>query len=144
MFSRSGEALVGYSSCQAPFYVLLTDCVRTLREQVAAHPGLFDVRRLFARNGGSLPPAPGSSFVPGMALIAREPGDMISTVLVMDPNPDVGSLRLFAGWRVEEQAYGAPYDGYLPFPMALLREVAGGPAVAYALCRPVAPPPRVH
>jgi hypothetical protein len=125
-FSRSGEALVGYSGCQAPFYVLLTDCVRTLREQVAAHPGLFDVRRLFARNGGSLPPEPGSSFVPGMALIAREPGDMISTVLVMDPNPDVGSLRLFAGWRVEEQAYGAPYDGYLPFPMALLREVAGG------------------
>src|ERR1700732_4353756 len=36
---------------------------------------------------------------------------------------DVGSLMLFAGWRVEEQAYGAPYDGYLPFPMALLREV---------------------
>jgi hypothetical protein len=53
--------------------------------------------------------------------MAREPGDMISTVLVMDPKPDVGSLMLFAGWRVEEQAYGAPYDGYLPFPVALLR-----------------------
>jgi hypothetical protein len=94
--------------------------------------------------GGSLPPEPGNSFVPGMALIAREPGDMISTVLVMDPQPDVGSIMLFAGWRVEEQAYGAPYDGYLPFPVALLRAVACEPAVAYSLCRPVAPPPRVH
>src|SRR5690349_21678509 len=117
---------------------------RDLREQVAAHPGLFNIRRLFARNGGSLPPDPGKSFVPGMALIPREPGDMISTVLVMDPKPGVGSLMLFAGWRVEEQAYGAPYDGYVPFPVALLREVAHEPAVAHSLCRPVAPPPRVH
>jgi hypothetical protein len=144
MFSRSGQALVGYSSCQAPFYVLLTDCVRTLREQVAEHPGLFDVRRLFARNGGSLPLEPGNSFGPGMALMARELGDMISTVLVMDPKPDVGSLMLFAGWQVEEQAYGAPYDGYLPFPVALLQAVAYEPAVAYSLCRRVAHPPRVH
>jgi hypothetical protein len=51
MFSRRTEALVGYNSCDAPFYVLLTDCVRSFREQASTHPALFDVRRLFARWG---------------------------------------------------------------------------------------------
>ena len=114
MFSRRPEALVGYDTCGAPFYVLLTDCVRTLRKQLGTHPSLVDVRRLFARNGGSLPPDPGKGFVPGMALFAREPSDMISTTLLHDRKPDVGSLMLCAGWRVADQAYGAPYDGYFP------------------------------
>jgi hypothetical protein len=35
MFSRRTEALVGYNSCDAPFYVLLTDCVRSFRSK---HP----------------------------------------------------------------------------------------------------------
>jgi hypothetical protein len=144
MFSRWPNAFVGYSSCDAPFYVLVTDCVRTLRERAAAHPGLFDVRRLFARSGGSLPPDPGRTFASGMALFARQPSDMISTVLVMDPKPEVGSLMLHAGWRSGDQAYGAPYDGYLPFPVALLRAVAYDPAVAYSLCRPVQPPTWMH
>jgi hypothetical protein len=144
MFSRRPDALVGYDTCGAPFYVLLTDCVRTLRKQLATHPSLVDVRRLFARNGGSLPPDPGKGVVPGMALFAREPSDMISTTLLHDRKPDVGSLMLYAGWRVADQAYGAPYDGYFPVPVSLLRAVAYEPAVAYSLGRPVAPPPQVH
>jgi hypothetical protein len=144
MFSRWTNALVGYSICDAPFYVLLTDCIRTLREQVAAHPGLFDVRRLFARNGGSLPPDPGRTFASGMALFARHPGDVISTVLLLDPEPGAGSIMLHAGWRVGGQAYGAPFEGHLPFPVALLRAIAHDPGVAYSLCRPVSTPPRVH
>ena len=128
----------------APFYVLLTDCVRTLVKLLGIHPSLFDVRRLFERNGGSLPANPGNAFVPGMVIFAREPSDMISTILVHDRKPDVGSLMLHAGWRVKDQAYGAPYDGYLPVPVALLRAVAYEPAVASAICRPVARPPRVH
>jgi hypothetical protein len=111
---------------------------------VVAHPGLFDVRRLFARNGSSLPPDPGQAFAPGMAMFSRQPGDMISSVIVIDPKSAVGSLMLNAGWRMGGQAYGAPYDGYLPFPAALLRAVAYEPAVACSLCRPVAPPPRLH
>ena len=93
------------------------------RKQVAAHPAFFDVRRLFARNGGSLPSDPGTLFTPGMALCARHPGGMISTVGVTDPKSEVGSLMLHAGWRVGDQACGAPYDGYLPFPVALLSAV---------------------
>jgi hypothetical protein len=144
MFSRSTNAFVGYSSCDAPIYVLLTDCVKTLREQVVAHPALFDIRRLFARHGGALPPDPGEAFVPGVALFPRHPGDMISTVMAMDPSPVRGSIMLHGGWRVRAHAYGAPFDGYLPFPMSLLRAVACEPAVAYVIGRRVAPPPRVH
>jgi len=120
MFSRRPDALVGYDICGAPFYVLLTDCVRTLVKLLGTHPSLFDVRRLFERNGGSLPANPGNAFVPGMVIFAREPSDMISTILVHDRKPDVGSLMLHAGWRVKDQACGAPYDGYLPVPVALL------------------------
>jgi hypothetical protein len=144
MFSRWKNAFVGYSSCDAPFYVLLTDCVRSLRKQVLAHPGLFDVGRLFARTRGSLPPDPGSDFTPGMALFPRQPGDAISTALLMDPSRSAGSLMLDAGWRVAGQAYGAPFDGYLPFPAPLLRAVAYDPGVAYSLCSPVGAPPAIH
>jgi hypothetical protein len=143
-FSSRPEALVGYDICGAPFYVLLTDCVRTLVKLLGTHPNLFDVRRLFERNGGSLPANPRNAFVPGMVIFAREPSDMISTILVHDRKPDVGSLMLHAGWRVKDQAYGAPYDGYLPVPVALLRAVAYEPAVASAICRRVTPPPRPH
>ena len=144
MFSRRPDALVGYDTSGAPFYVLLTDCVRTLSKLLGTHTSLFDVRRLFARSGGSLPRDPGNAFVPGMVIFAREPSDMISTILIHDRKPDVGSLMLHAGWRVKDQAYGAPYDGYLPVPVALLRAVAYEPAVASSLCRRVTPRPRVH
>jgi hypothetical protein len=89
-------------------------------------------------------PTLGNAFVPGMVIFAREPSDMVSTILLHDRKPDVGSLMLHAGWRVKDQAYGAPYDGYLPVPVALLRAVAYEPAVASAICRRVTPPPRPH
>jgi hypothetical protein len=144
MFSRWPSAFVGYNSCDAPFYVLLTDCIRSLRKQVFSHPGLFDVRRLFARTGGSLPPDPGSDFTPGMALFARYPGDAISTVLVLDPSRDAGSLMLHAGWRVADQAYGVPFDGYLTFPVPLLSAAAHDPTTVSWLRSPVSAPPTIH
>jgi hypothetical protein len=143
MFSRRTEALVGYNSCDAPFYVLLTDCVRSFREQASTHPALFDVRRLFARAGDSLPPDPGKPFQPGMALFPRELGDMISTVM-LDSRPDVLSTVLYAGWRAGHPARGCTFDGRLPFPFLLLRAVAYNPKFAYALSRPVQPPARMH
>ncbi len=133
MFSRWPSGLVGYSSCDAPFYVLLTNCIRSLLKQVSSHPGLFDVRRLIARKG-SLPADPGRDFTPGMALFARQPGDAISTALLLDPSPSAGSLMLHAGWRVGDQAYGAPFDGYLPFPMPLLCTIADDPGTISWLC----------
>jgi hypothetical protein len=141
MFSHWPSAFVGYNSCDAPFYVLLTDFVKTLRKHVSAHPGLSDVRRLFARTEGSLPPNQGRDFAHGIALFARQPGDAISTVLLMDPSPSAGSILLHAGWQVEGRPYGAPLDGYVAFPRQLLCTVANDPGAAYSLCRPVATAP---
>jgi hypothetical protein len=55
MFSTEKGAYVGYNTCDAPFYVLLTDCVDTLRQLVPIHPSLAELRQLFARGGDSLP-----------------------------------------------------------------------------------------
>jgi hypothetical protein len=77
-----------------------------------------------------------------MALFPRQPGDAISTALLMDPS--AGSLMLDAGWRVAGQAYGAPFDGYLPFPAPLLRAVAYDTGVEYSLCSPVSAPPAIR
>ncbi len=41
LFSADKGAYVGYSSCDAPFYLLQTDCISTLRQLVALHPRRF-------------------------------------------------------------------------------------------------------
>jgi hypothetical protein len=48
LFSADKGAYVGYSTCDAPFYLLLTDCVRSLRQLVPVHPRLSEVKQLFA------------------------------------------------------------------------------------------------
>ena len=47
IFSRWTHAIVGYRSCDAPFYVLVTDCVRTLRERILSRPELSEAKMLF-------------------------------------------------------------------------------------------------
>lgn len=144
LFEDDKGAFVGYNACAAPFYVLLTDCVRTLRQLVPVHPRLSEVKWLFERNGATLPADPGQSFTPGMALVDRPPGDTISTVALLDPGPMGGSIMLYAGWEVDGEPYGAPNDGYVPVPVQLLRAVVYDPAVAYSLCRPIAAPTPIH
>src|SRR5208283_2126798 len=80
LFTRDHTAFVGYNVCAAPFYVLLTDCVRTLRRRVVQDPRLSEVERLFARTGGSLLSDPGQKFMSKLVLFSRRPEDAISTV----------------------------------------------------------------
>ena len=108
LFSRDKGAYVGYSTCDAPFYLLMTDCVRSLRLLVQVHPKLSEVKALFTRIGRSLPPDPGQLFMHGMAVVARLPGDAISTVGLFDPDPMSGSVTLYAGWQVDGAPCGAP------------------------------------
>jgi hypothetical protein len=63
LFSRDKGAYVGYSTCEAPFYLLLTDCVRSMRHLVPADRRLSGVKKLFARSNKPLPPDPGENFV---------------------------------------------------------------------------------
>ena len=144
LFSSDKGGFVGYSVCDAPFYVLLTDCTRTLRWLVPVHPELSEVKFLFERIGAPLPRDPGRSFMNGMAVIGRQPGDKISTISLLDPDPTGGSVMLYAGWQVNGEPHGAPNDGYVPVPMQLLRAVVNDPEVADSLCRPVSAPMSIH
>jgi hypothetical protein len=144
LFSSDKGALVGYNICAAPFYVLLTDCVRTLRRLVPVEAALSEVNMLFERVGDHLPSDPGGAFVHGLAIMARQPGDRISTITQLDPNPAGGSIVLYAGWQVEGESYGAPHEGNAPVPMQLLRAVVYDPDIAYSLSRPVGGPPTIH
>jgi hypothetical protein len=102
-----------------------------MRQRVPVHPELSEVKKLFARTGGSLPPDPGQSFRSGMAIFGREAGDTISTVGLLDPDPMAGSITLYAGWQVDGEPCGAPNEGYVPVPGQLLRAVVNDPTVAY-------------
>jgi hypothetical protein len=99
----------------APFYLLLTDCINTLRQLAPVHPMLSELRQLFARQGASLPPDPRRPFRHGMAIFARQAGDAISTIGLMDPDPKSGSITFYAGWQVNGKPYGAPMRGTSPF-----------------------------
>src|SRR5215471_1212383 len=144
LFSRDKGAYVGYSSCEAPFYVLLTDCIRSMRQLVPTHPSLAEVKELFTRTGRLLPPDPGKSFIHGSAVIAREPADTISTAALLDPDPMGGSVALYAGWQVDGEPFGAPNEGYVPVPGQLLRAVVNDPRVAYSFWLPGGAPASIH
>ena len=143
-FARWKGGYVGYNVCAAPFYVLLTDCLRTLVQKVPVHPELGQVKHLFERAGIPLPQDPGETFTPGIAIFARQPGDRISTTGLGDRRPGVGTIVLYAGWEIDGKAHGAPNDGYLPVPVQLLRGVVNDSVVAHALARPVGAPAIVH
>jgi hypothetical protein len=137
LFSGRKTSFVGYNTCDAPFYVLVTGCVQTLRELASTDPALREIKILFERIGGSLPPETGR-FEPGIALLDRQPGDTISSVYLANKNPLAGTIMLYAGWRVDGKPYGAPNGGFRPVPVPLLRAVVNDPTYALALSRAVA------
>jgi hypothetical protein len=131
MFSADKGAFVAYNTCEAPFYLLLTDCIITLRHLVPVHPGLAEMRELLARRGASLPPEPDQLFTPAMAMYGREAGDAISSVALIDLDPSSGgSIVLYAGWQLDGGAHGCQNDGYVPVPRQLLKAVVSDPRYA--------------
>lgn len=136
-FAKWKSAYVGYSPCDIPFYMLMTDCMRTMCSLVPTHEKLNQVRDLLARSGVTLPTGPFPSFKHGMLLLPREPGDTISTVHLNNPSPTEGSIMFLAGWSVEDQRFGAPNDGFFPVPKQFLRSALNEPEVAMWVWRPV-------
>jgi hypothetical protein len=132
LFSCDETAFVGYDVCDAPFYLFMTDCGRTLRQRVPHDPELSELKMLFERGDGAVwPPDPGRSFQPAVGLFPRRLGDTISAV-AMDAGPTAGLIVLCAGWEVDGQPYGASSDGYLPVPLWLVRAAINEPDLARA------------
>jgi hypothetical protein len=135
-FSRFKTAYVGYSPCDAPFYILVTDCVQTMRPQIDFRPELHDAKRLLERRGIDLPRGPFAPFKHGIVLIAREPGESVSTIFLDNPNPHEGSVGLFAGWTVNGVRDGALNGGFVPVPQQFLNAVLQDPQIAIWIWRP--------
>src|SRR5262249_5694908 len=62
-------------------------------------------------------------------LFKRVPGDTIASVGLSDIDGKLkgGPIMLYAGWQLNGQPYGAPNDGYLPVPGALLCRLIANP-----------------
>ena len=145
LFAHSRKsAVVGYSLCDAPFYVVLTNCIKALRQQLPISPELSGVQRLFERTAAPLPQDPRRRFGSDMLLFAREPGDTISSVGRMDPNLTSPNIVLLAGWKAEGVAHGGLHDGYHPFPWRLLDAVVFDTRAAHFLSDLVGFPTTVH
>ena len=136
-FATWKTAFVGYSPCDIPFYMLLTDCVQTAGPQIAARPELKEANMLLQRTGAKMTEGPTRSFQHGIVLIPREPGDSVSTAHFQNPSPTQGSIALYAGWSVNGTRMGAPNDGFLPVPLQFLSGACENPEMALWVWKPV-------
>lgn len=136
-FSRWKTAFVGYSPCDIPFYMMFTDCVRTMRSQIEGRPELSQAKLLLNRTGTHLPSGPFPDFQHGIALFPREVGDTVSMIVLDNPNPHQGSVALYAGWTIDGCRYGAPNDGFVPVPLQFLHAALEDPQLAMWIWRPV-------
>jgi hypothetical protein len=136
LFAGHEAALVAYNVCSAPFYLLLTNCVRTMRKCVLHDPEFLEVRLLFERGrGDSLPPDPKRNFRRWLGLFEHPPGDTISGVGLSEPSANNKSIMLYAGWEIDGEPHGVPNCGYLPVPRELLRAVVTHPALSFVFWR---------
>jgi hypothetical protein len=135
-FSNFKTAYVGYSPCDVPFYILITDCMQTIWPQIATRPELRQAKKLLERAGTDLPRGPLRSFTHGLILIPREPGDNISTVFLSNPRPHEGSIGLYAGWTVNGVRDGTPNNGFIPVPLRFLEAAIEDPQIPMWIWRP--------
>lgn len=138
IFSKAKTAWVGYRPAEAPFYVLVTDCVLTAYKHIKQNPAFADLKRKMETGYGGFPPQPGvPQFKHGLLLFAREPGDQIETLVIEDPSPERGSVMLLAGWKDGDHTEGVPNDGVLSVPEQLVRQLITDPQVLQWITRPV-------
>ncbi|MBS0220376.1 MAG: hypothetical protein JSR91_06500 [Proteobacteria bacterium] len=126
-FANRKTAYVGYSPNLAPFYLLLTDCYRTLAEEGVRNPALAPVRdRILEamRNGEAVPVR---RFQWRILALPRIEGEKVSQVFVPDPRPDRGSILVHAGWMESDECKGGTPSGYVPVPKQFLQVAVSDP-----------------
>lgn len=126
-FANRKTAYVGYSPNLVPFYLLVTDCYRTLAEDGVRNPALAPVRdRIIEaiRYGEAIPVR---RFQWRVLALPRIEGEKVSQVFVEDPRPDRGSILLHAGWMENDECRGGAPTGYVPVLKQFLQVAVSDP-----------------
>lgn len=127
-FDAIDADLVGYSTCEAPFYVLFTDCHDTVARLLRSEVKLDRIRTLFERDDLPLPEDRGTPFVHACWIFRRQRGDRVGGFMYMDPRTDWGSFFLFAGFMEDCQPKGGgEHGGLKPVPRQLLKALLQAP-----------------
>jgi len=137
LFSKWKTAFVGYSPCDLPFYMVFTDCLRSMSGQILSRPELAEIRQLSDRENEPVSDVPCSLFRHGIVLFGRERADTVSTLFFNNPSPTNGSVVIYAGWKIGEIREGTPNDGFVPVPMQFVRAVANDPKIGMWMWEPV-------
>ncbi|UYN94372.1 MAG: hypothetical protein KIT25_20405 [Enhydrobacter sp.] len=126
-FAKRKSAYVAYSPNLAPFYLLVTDCHRTLAEDGVRHPALAVVRDRVeeAMRSENLPPT--ERFRWAVIALPRMERDRVPHTIIENPRPDRGSFVLYAGWVEDGEMRGGPTSGYVPIPKQFLQVAATDP-----------------
>ncbi len=133
-FNVRRTALVGYQADQVEFYVLATDCQRTLKERLASDRRMETIRVLMQRANVILPPDPGKRFQHLALLLARNEGDEVSSLAIEDHDPQRGSILFTAAWRDKDGGlHGIQNKGFVPALKSLIDRVANDMDVAHWL-----------
>jgi hypothetical protein len=120
MFDRAKTAFVGYSTCEANFYTLVTDCADTLARMMGTNEQVERVANLFRRDKTPLPQPRGVPFVKACAAFRRYSGEEIGSFIYSDPRPDWGSMIFSAGWMDDGEAKGTAAGGFRFVPLQLV------------------------
>jgi hypothetical protein len=138
-FENRKSAYVGYSPNLAPFYLVVTDCYRTLAEEGVRDPALAPVRDRIVeaiRYGDSVP---AKRFQWAVFALPRFEGEKVPHTMVEDPRPDRGSIVLYAGWTEDDDWKGGAPSGYVPVPKQFLQVAVSDP-LAMTIIRAKAQP----
>lgn len=138
VFEKAKTAWVGYHPAEAPFYMLVTDCVVTAYDTVKSNPAFADLKAKMEGGGNAFPSRPVlPPFRHGVLTFAREPHDQIETLAIEDPHPSRGSVMLLAGWKDGTRTEGVPNEGALFVPAQFVRKLVEDPQVLQWVTRPV-------
>ncbi len=120
MFDRAKTAFVGYSTCEAAFYTLASDCADTLARMIDTNEQMARIGDLFRRDNTPPPQPQGTPFVKACGVFRRYPGEEIASFIYADPRPDWGSILFYAGWMEDGEPKGSKDGGYKFVPLQLL------------------------
>lgn len=126
-FDAFPGATVAYSTCNAQFYVLFTECMNSLARMISEVSLGERVRALFERDNQPLPQANHQPLTRGCGIFRRYPGETVGSFIYGAERDDAGLVVLYAGWTENGQPKGAVPGGRKYVPLQLVELLLGSP-----------------